>query len=140
MILALFGLYPQQIVASDERYSSGNWTAETIAIDRASSAARDYAESNNGIGIPIHLGQDVPNQRVKNGDELGQLFVERFAALGAEARYFHRQNDAPATVIVYHIGHLLYQVEEGPVLGLQTAWDDAQKVIEQLKIVKQLPR
>lgn len=127
--------------AQNERYTSEGWTEETIALDKASTAARDYAETNHGVGILIHLGQDVPNQRVKNGDELGQLFVDRFAALGMDARYFIAPNDdGPATVMTYHIGHLLYEANGDPVFGLQTAWDDAPKVIEQLNIVKQLPR
>lgn len=93
-----------------------------------------------GVGIVIHLGQDVPNQRVRDGDELGQLFVQRFAALGVQARYFIAPNDAPALVMTYHIGHLLYETNGSPVFGLQTAWDDAPEVIEQLRIVKLLPR
>ena len=140
MALSLLAIYPQEIFAEDRRYTSGNWTAETIALDKASSAARDYAENNNGVGILIHLGQDVPNQRVKNGDELGQLFVERFAALGAEARYFIAPNDTPASGITYHIGHLLYETDGTPLLGLKTAWVDAPSVIEQLKLVRLLPR
>lgn len=127
-------------VAQDTRYSSGNWTEETIALDKASTAARNYAENNYGIGILIHLGQDVPNQRVKNGDELGRLFVGRFAELGAKARYFYWQNDAPASGVTYHIGHLLYEAGGTPLLGLQTAWNNAPKVIEELKLVKVLPR
>lgn len=136
--ISLLVLYPQQIIADDGRYTSGNWTAETIALDKASSAARDYAENNNGVGILIHLGQDVPNQRVKNGDELGQLFVQRFAEFGVEARYFIRPNDAPATGITYHIAHLLYGPGQDKVHGLMTAWEDAPKVIEQLKIAKEI--
>ena len=140
MALSLFAFYPQRTVADDGRYTSGNWTAETIALDKASSAARNYAENNNGVGILIHLGQDVPNQRVKNGDELGAMFVQRFAELGVQASYFIAPNDAPATVMTYHLGHLLYKANDNPVFDLQTAWDDAPKVIEQLKIVKALPR
>lgn len=137
----LFAFYPQQIIADDGRYTSGNWTAETIALDKADRAATEYAENNFGVGILIHLGQDVPNQRVANGDELGALFVRRFADLGAEARYFIAPNDdARATVMTYHIGHLLYEANGEAVIGLQTAWDDAPKVIEQMKIVKALPR
>ena len=140
-ILTAFLLYPQKVRAEDTRYSSGNWTAETIALDKADRAATEYAEHNFGVGILIHLGQDVPNQRVRNGDELGQLFVDRFADLGTDARYFIAPNDdGRATVVTYHIGHLLYKASGEPVFGLQTAWDDAPKVVEQLKIVKQLPR
>ncbi|MEM7663978.1 MAG: hypothetical protein AAF292_17175 [Pseudomonadota bacterium] len=127
-------------MANDDRYSSENWTAETIALDKASSAARKYAESNNGVGILIHLGQDVPNARVKNGDDLGKLFVQRFAELGVEARYFYWQNDARATGLTYHIGHLLYETHGEPIIGLQTAWNDAPKVIEKLRLVKALPK
>ncbi len=126
--------------ADDSRYSSGNWTAETIALDKADRAATAYAENNNGIGILIHLGKDVPNQRVKNGDELGQLFVDRFAALGIEARYFFWRTGGRATVLTYHIGHLLYEPNGDPLIDLMTAWHDAPKVIEELKLVNLLPR
>lgn len=119
-------------------YDSKNWTPELVELDKASSAARSYAENNFGVGILIHLGKDVPNKRVKNGDELGALFVDRFAKLGFKARYFYRQNDAPATGITYHIGHLLFNAEGNPVIGLQTAWNSVPQVIEQLKIVKEL--
>ena len=123
---------------STPRYSSKNWTPELIELDKASSAARKYAENNYGVGILIHLGKDVPNKRVKNGDELGRLFVGRFAKLGVSAQYFYRHNDAPATGITYHIGHLLFEANGNPVIGLQTAWKSAPGVIEQLKIVKEL--
>lgn len=133
-------LYAQAAFADDARYQSGNWTAETIALDKADRAATEYAENNLGVGILIHLGMDVPNQRVKDGDELGKLFVDRFAALGVDARYFFWQNDTRATGLTYHIGHLLYEADGNPVIGLQTAWNDVPKVIEQLKRVKLLPR
>lgn len=138
MILVFALSVPSTSLATD--YSTPGWTDELIALDKASSAARRYAENNDGVGILIHLGQDVPNKRVKNGDELGALFVGRFAKLGIKARYFVRQNDARSTVIVYHIGHLLHEVDEDAVLGLQTAWNEAPKVIEKLKAVKELSR
>ena len=139
IFLGILGYVSAQFAyAEDARYSAGNWTPELIALDKASSAARHYAENNHGVGILIHLGKDVPNARVKNGDELGQLFVNRFAEFGIEARYFYRHNDAPATGITYHIGHLLFHVDDDPVIGLQTAWNGAPQVIEQLKIVKEI--
>ena len=137
--LSLLAFYPQQIIADEGRYTSGNWTAETIALDRASSAARDYAENHDGVGILIHLGQDVPNDRVKDGDELGAMFVQRFAALGTEARYFvSPAPDARSSGITYHIAHLLYGPDDDKLHGLLTAWNDAPKVIEQLKVAKEL--
>lgn len=60
--------------------------------------------------------------------------------MGVDARYFYWQNDTRATGLTYHIGHLLDEVDGNPVIGLQTAWDDAPKVIEHLNIVKHLPR
>jgi len=106
---------------------------------QASSAARNYAENNYGVGILVHLGSDIPSKNVKNGDQLGQLFVNRFAKFGIVARYFIAPNgNAPSTGITYHIGHLLYGKGEKKVHDLQTAWDDAPRVIEQLKIVKEL--
>lgn len=126
--------------ANTPRYSAPGWTEETIALDKASGAARKYAENNYGVGILIHLGQDVPNKRVKDGDELGALFVGRFAEYGVKARYFIAPNDAPATGMTYHIGHLLYEANNDAVMDLQTAWDDAPKVIERLKAVKELTR
>ncbi|MEL7444341.1 MAG: hypothetical protein AAGK02_00835 [Pseudomonadota bacterium] len=125
--------------ADDSRYSSGNWTPELIALDKASTAARNYAEGNHGVGILIHLGQDVPNDRVKDGDELGHLFVQRFAALGVAAEYFvSPAPDAPASGITYHIAHLLYGPDQDKVHGLMTAWNDAPKVIEQMKLAKEI--
>lgn len=125
-------------LSQKKRYSAKNWTAETIALDKASSAATHYALENYGVGILIHLGKDVPNKRVKNGDELGKLFVDRFKQLGVKARYFYWQNDTRATGIVYHIGHLLYHSDNNAVIGLKTAWIEAPKVIEQLKLVKEI--
>jgi len=125
--------------SSQPRYSSKNWTPELIELDKASSAARNYAENNYGVGILVHLGSDIPSKNVKNGDQLGQLFVNRFAKFGIVARYFIAPNgNAPSTGITYHIGHLLFKANDNPVIGLQTAWDSAPKVIEQLKIVKEL--
>ena len=87
----------------------------------------------------IHLGQDVPNRRVKNGDELGQLFIGRFAEFDVQARYFIAPNpDGRATAVTYHIGHLLYEAKGNAVIGLKTAWNDASKVIENLNLVKGL--
>lgn len=148
-VLAIFGvmlgadipLYAgEPTTTGSARYQSGYWTKETVELDKADRAATLYAEDNYGVGILIHLGQDVPNQRVKDGDELGRLFVNRFAELGIEARYFYWRNDAPASGITYHIGHLLYEAGGTPLLGLQTAWRDAPKVVEELKLVKSLPR
>ncbi len=125
--------------AGDTNYEGKGWTPELIALDKASNAARTYAENNNGVGIVIHLGDDVPNQRVKNGDELGQLFVKRFAEFGVNARYFIAPSKgSPATGLTYHIGHLLYKADDDPVIGLQTAWNNAPDVIERLKAVKSL--
>lgn len=119
---------------------TANWNnPELEEFHRASTAARDYAENNIGVGILIHVGKDVPNKRVKSADELGQLFVKRFAALGVNAQYFLSQNDAKASGITYHIGHQIHGAENGnEVKGLKTAWNSAPDVIEQMKIVKQL--
>ncbi len=120
---------------------TANWNnPELEEFHRASTAARDYAENNVGVGILIHVGQDVPNKSVKNADELGQLFVRRFTALGVNAKYFLRQNgDAPSSGVTYHIGHLIHGAGNGnEVKGLKTAWNSAPDVVEQMKIVKQL--
>lgn len=119
---------------------TANWNnLELEEFHRASMAARDYAENNVGVGILIHVGSDVPNKRVKSADELGQLFVKRFAALGVNAKYFLRQNDTEASGITYHIGHQIHGAENGnEVKLLREAWNSAPNVVEQLKIVKQI--
>lgn len=117
-----------------------NWNdPELEQLHKASNAATNYAENNDGVGILIHVGQDVPNAKIKSAEELGQLFVNRFASLGVEAQFFLRQNDAKASGITYHIGHLIHGSSQGSeVKGLKTAWNSAPDVVEQLKIVKQL--
>ena len=120
---------------------TANWNnPELEELRKASDAATLYAENNIGVGILIHVGKDVPNKRVKSADELGQLFVKRFAALGVNAEYFLSQNgDAPSSGITYHIGHQIHGAENGTeVKGLKTAWNSAPDVVEQLKVVKQL--
>lgn len=115
------------------------WNPESLELHKAATAARDYAESNIGVGILIHVGKDVPNKKIKSADELGQLFVKRFAALGVDAQYFLSQNDAKASGITYHIGHLIHGAGNGSeVKLLREAWNSAPDVVEQLKIVKQI--
>ena len=120
---------------------TANWNnPELEEFHRASMAARDYAENNIGVGILIHVGKDVPNKKVKSADELGELFVKRFASFGVNAKYFLSQNgDAPSSGVTYHIGHLIHGAGNGnEVKGLKTAWNSAADVIEQMKIIKQL--
>lgn len=119
---------------------TANWNnPELEEFHRASTAARDYAENNVGVGIVIHVGKDVPNSKVKSADQLGQIFVNRFKALGVNAKYFLRQNDTEASGITYHIGHQIHGAEDGTeVKLLREAWNSAPDVVEQLKVVKQL--
>ncbi|GAB5512224.1 MAG: hypothetical protein Rhims3KO_36250 [Hyphomicrobiales bacterium] len=122
-----------------DRYSSANWTPELIEFDKADRAATEYAMTKEGVGILIHVGQDIPNQHIRDADHLGQLFVKRFEDLGENARYFIRQNDAPATGITYHVGHLIVGGHNGTeVRDLQHAWDSAPQAITQLNIARSL--
>ncbi len=121
------------------QYTSSGWTQELIEFDKASRAARLYAETKDGVAILIHVGRDIPNQHVKSPDQLGQLFVGRFAELGEDARYFIAPNDARATGITYHVGHLIVGAHDGTeVRDLQQAWDSAPQAVAQLKSVRSL--
>ena len=112
---------------------------ELEELRKASDAATLYAENNIGVGILIHVGKDVPNSKVKSADQLGQIFVNRFKALGVNAKYFLSQNDTEASGITYHIGHQIHGAENGTeVKLLREAWNSAPDVVEQLKVVKQL--
>lgn len=127
-----------QALAGDAKTASWN-NPELEEFHKASTAARDYAENNIGVGILIHVGKDIPNAKIKSGDELGQLFVNRFSKLGVEAQYFLSQNDARFSGITYHIGHQIHGAENRTeVKSLKAAWSSAPDVIEQLKIVKEL--
>ena len=111
------------------------WDAEVGELHCASNATGDYAENNYGVGILIHLGLDIPNAKIKNGDQLGLLFVNHFNKHGVKAQYFLRKNDGRATGITYHIGHLIHGSENGTeVKGLKTAWELVPEVIKQMKI------
>lgn len=128
---------PGDAQAEDSRYSASGWTQELIAFDKASRAARSYAETKDGIAILIHVGKDIPNQYVKSADQLGALFVQRFVDLGENARYFVAPNDARATGITYHVGHLIVGAHNGTeVRDLQEAWDTAPDAIAQLKALR----
>ena len=120
-------------------------TPEICDLDIAATAARDYAETEAGVGILIHVGTDIPNEHIQSADQLGQLFVQRFAENGEEARYFLRTNSPStpdgkiATGITYHVAHLVIGAANGTeVRGLQHAWDSVPEVIEQLHIARLL--
>lgn len=115
------------------------WKRELCELRAASDATRSYAETKAGVGILIHLGQDIPNDYVKDADQLGRIFVQRFAELGEEARYFVSQNDAPATGITYHVGHLIVGGHDGTeVRDLQHAWDSAPQAVAQVRALRRL--
>jgi len=120
---------------------TANWNnPELEELHRASNAARDYAENNDGVGILIHVGtKDIPSARIKSPEQLGQIFVQRFKKLGVDAQFFISQNDQPATGITYHIGRQIHGAESGnEVKLLRQAWNAAPDVAEHLRIVKQL--
>ncbi len=120
---------------------TANWNdPELEELRKASDATREYAENNDGVGILIHVGtKDIPSTRIKSPEQLGQIFVNRFAKLGVDAQFFIRHNDQPATGITYHIGHQIHGAESGnEVKLLREAWNVAPDVVEQLRIVKQL--
>ena len=89
---------------------------ELCDLRNAADAARDYAEENPGVGILIHVGQDIPNRHFQTADQFGQALVQAFAKHGVEARYFWRQNDAPATGLSFYIGHLIHGQHNGTEL------------------------
>ena len=71
-------------------YSAPGWTEELIEFDKTSRAATEYAKTRAGVGILIHVGTDIPNEHIQSAEQLGELFVKRFAELGEEAQYFLR--------------------------------------------------
>ena len=81
------------------------WTPESADLDCADLAAHDYAVNNPGIGILIHVGQDIPNQHFSSPHVFGQAVVNAFRQqYGVEAQYFLSQNDARATGMNFLIG------------------------------------
>ena len=112
-------------------------TPEICDLHIADLAATEYAKTKAGIGILIHVGEDVRNHPEWTPDLLGQHFVNRIRELGEEAQYFVSQNDAPATGINYYVGDLLVGAHNGTeVRGLQTAWDTAPEAVAWLKQIR----
>lgn len=115
------------------------WTDELRELRVASDATRDYAENNVGVGILVHVGQDIPNQHFATADLFGQKMVEIFEKkFGVEARYFLSPNyDAPATGITYHIDTFIHGADNGTeVKNVKEALAAMPEVVEYLKIAK----
>lgn len=115
-------------------------STEITKLIEATRSANKYAVSHYGVGIVIHVGQDIPNRHFKSADEFGQavvnLFKERY---GVDAQYFLSPNDTKYSGMTYHIGHLIHGAGNGTEVksvkqGLKAMGD----VVEQLKIVKEL--
>lgn len=123
----------QPVISSDECQLSSQ---EICDLHDAASAARDYAEANPGVGILIHVGQDFPNEHFQNADQFGQAFVNAFAQQGVEAQYFLWQNDAPNTVMTFHLGHLIHGQHNGTeVKNVLEAMNAIPEVSQQLRIM-----
>lgn len=117
------------------------WSScELYELDQADRAATDYAMNTNGVGILIHVGKDIPNRHFATADDFGRAVVGAFQSqYGVEAQYFLRQNDAKATGITYHIGHLIHGAHNGTELkNVKQALAAMPEVVEQLKMVKSL--
>ena len=117
-------------------------------------AAGDYAEKNYGIGILLHVGDDLRARAEaaakQHGVEpqvaldfmlskLDEHYTGLFKAHGVDAKMFPTTNlDAEATLISYHVDKLLYETQTGEAdLGLVTAERAVPDVIEFLKTAKQ---
>ncbi|MGX1498579.1 hypothetical protein ACSSV1_003630 [Labrenzia sp. MBR-25] len=115
------------------------WTEELRQLDAADRAATEYARDNYGVGILIHVGQDIPNSHFASADEFGQAIVRAFnQKYGVEAQYFLRQNDARATGITYHIDTFIHGADNGTaVKNVKEALNAMTEVVEYLKIAKE---
>lgn len=130
---------PGDAKAQEQTASTCTWDQQICELRAASDAARAYAETKDGVGIVIHVGQDIPNQHIRDADQLGQLFMKRFQELGEDARYFVAPNDSPATGITYHVGHLIVGAHNGTeVRNVKEAWNTAPEAITQLSITRSL--
>ncbi len=105
------------VLCHDDRtyLAKDGWNSETADLSCATHAASEYAESHHGVGILIHVGQDLPYGDL-TADKLGQILVSKFKKeYGTDAQYFLRQNDARATAINYHLGEFMYGAVESRV-------------------------
>ena len=111
---------------------------ELRQLDAADRAATEYARDHNGIGILVHVGQDIPNQHFATADEFGAKMVKIFnKRYGVEAAYFLSPNDAPATVITYHIDTFIHGADNGTeVKDVKEALAAMPEAVEYLKIAK----
>lgn len=120
---------------------AGQGTAETDALRTATQAAEAYAMTREGIAILIHVGDDIPNPHFASGDEFGDALVQRFENdFGVAAQAFPRANpDTPATVISYHIGHLVHGADSGTeIKDVQAALAAMPDVVAQFRLIQEL--
>ena len=99
-----------------EYFAKDGWTSEGADLSCASDAARDYAENNPGVGVLIHVGTESfgEGKRFATPEAFGEAVVQTFEGrFGVSADYFLSQNDAPATVLTYHIGDLIHGADNG---------------------------
>lgn len=92
---------------------------ELLELHRASLAAGEYAENNYGVGILIHIGNDIPNSHFSSGDDFGHAMVRLFQEkYGTDAQYFLSQNDAKATVLEFYIDEYVHGADNGTEIKL----------------------
>ncbi|WP_157445599.1 MULTISPECIES: hypothetical protein [Actibacterium] len=123
---------------TDRQYfAKDGWRPETADLHCASTAASEYAENNPGVGVLIHVGGDLPNDRFKTPDEFGRAVVHAFQSrYGVDAAYFLRQNDTRATGITFHVGEFIHGGDNGTeVKNVKEALDAMPEVAGLLELI-----
>ena len=116
------------------------WKSQELKeLHEASLAAGQYAEDNYGVGILIHVGQDIPNKHFASADQFGETMVRLFKEkYGTDAKYFLRQNDARATGMEFYIDEHIHGANNGTeIKDVKEAIAAIPNVVGMLKTLKE---
>lgn len=119
----------------------GTPSQELAELKAVTEAATAYAMSRDGIAIIVHVGDDIPNAHFASGEAFGAAIAAKFKAdFQIEARAFPRQNaGTPATLISYHIGHLIHGAHDGSeIKDVQAALGAMPNAAEQFRLIQEL--
>ncbi len=132
--------------------------AELEELGRAGSAVANYArQTENGVGILLHVGDDLRARAQAAADKhgvtpehalnvmvtrLAEHYAAKFGTHGVETSLFPTTNyDARATGLSYHIREVVYEDENGnPLLNLKEASTEIPRVVEALEYLRRTAR
>lgn len=160
-VLLVLAMFLPWVANAQEHNAESVWTDELREFDRAENAAIEYATTNFGVGILIHVGTEAAERGIEQniGANLSALFAnpallpeqvrvdycphitraELEGIEGAPSEVFLRYNDTPGTGITYHVEHLVAGSENGTeVKNLTDALCAIPDVLEFLRLANEL--